>query len=34
MATDETVVRLLRAIREQLHSKLTRHMIPFEVAEM
>ena len=34
MATDETAMRLLRATREQLHSKPTRQVIPFEVAEM
>lgn len=34
MATDETAMRLLHATREQLHSKPTRQVIPFEVAEM
>jgi hypothetical protein len=34
MAPDETAMRLLHATREQLHSKPTRQVIPFEVAEM
>jgi hypothetical protein len=34
MVADETAMRLLRATREQLHSKPTRQVIPFEVAEV
>jgi hypothetical protein len=34
MAPDETAMRLLHVTREQLHSKPTRQVIPFEVAEM
>ncbi len=34
MVADEIAMRLLRATREQLHSKPTRQVIPFEVAEM
>jgi hypothetical protein len=34
MVADETARRLLHATREQLHTKPTRQVIPFEVAEM
>jgi hypothetical protein len=34
MVANETAMRLLQATREQLHSKPTRQVIPFEVAEM
>ena len=34
MAPDETAMRLLHVTREQLHSKPTRQVIPFKVAEM
>jgi hypothetical protein len=34
MVADETAMRLLHATREQLHTKPTRQVIPFEVAEM
>ena len=34
MVANEVAMRLLRATREQLHSKPTRQVVPFEVAEM
>ncbi len=34
MVADETAMRLLHATREQLHTKPTRQVIPFKVAEM
>ena len=34
VVANETAMRLLQATREQLHSKPTRQVIPFEVAEM
>jgi hypothetical protein len=34
MVANETAMRLLQATREQLHSKPTRQVVPFEVAEM
>jgi hypothetical protein len=34
MVANETAMRLLQATREQLHSKPTRQVIPFEVAKM
>jgi hypothetical protein len=34
MVANETAMLLLHATREQLHSKPTRQVIPFEVAEM
>jgi hypothetical protein len=34
MVADETAMRLLHATREQLHTRPTRQVIPFKVAEM
>ena len=34
MVANETAMRLLQATREQLHSKPTRQVTPFEAAEM